>query len=98
MINKENIYNNLLRLVEVPSISGTIGEVKAAYRIEELLYEIPYFSLHRENVRLIPIEGDPFDRCIVTAYLDLEPDCPETVILTGHYDVVDVEEYGSDAP
>mgnify|MGYP000946302663 FL=1 len=41
MINKENIYNNLLRLVEVPSISGTIGEVKAAYRIEELLYEIP---------------------------------------------------------
>lgn len=94
MINKENIYNNLLRLVEVPSISGTIGEVKAAYRIEELLYEIPYFSLHRENVRLIPIEGDPFDRCIVTAYLDLEPDCPETVILTGHYDVVDVEEYG----
>lgn len=94
MINKENIYNNLLRLVEVPSVSGTIEEVKAAYKIEELLYEIPYFNMHRENVRMIPIEGDPFGRCIVTAYLDLEPDCPETVILTGHYDVVDVEEYG----
>ena len=94
MINKENIYSNLVRLVEIPSVSGTIGEVQAAYRIEELLYEIPYFNLHRENVRLVPIEGDPFGRCIVTAYLDLEPDCPETVILTGHYDVVDVEEYG----
>lgn len=94
MINKENIYSNLVRLVEIPSVSGTIGEVQAAYRIEELLYEIPYFNLHRENVKLVPIEGDPFGRCIVTAYLDLEPDCPETVILTGHYDVVDVEEYG----
>ena len=94
MINKKNIYNNLLRLVEVPSVSGTAEEVQGAYKIEELLYEIPYFNLHKENVRLIPLEGDPFGRCIVAAYLDLEPDCRETVILTGHYDVVDVEEYG----
>lgn len=94
MINKDNIYKNLIRLVEVPSISGTIHEVEAAYKIQELLYEIPYFDLHRDQVKLIPLDNDPFGRYIVSAYLDLEPDCQETVILTGHYDVVDVDEYG----
>ena len=94
MINKENIYKNLLKLVEVPSVSGTLQEVLGAYKIQELLYEIPYFNLHRDEVKLIPLENDPFGRYIVSAYLDLEPSCQETVILTGHYDVVDVEEYG----
>lgn len=26
--------------------------------------------------------------------MELNPGCPDTVILTGHYDVVDVEEFG----
>lgn len=94
MIRKENIYKNMLRLVEVPSVSGTDKEVQAAYKLQELLYEIPYFDRHSDSVKLVPLENDPFGRCIVTAYLDLDPDCQDTVILTGHYDVVDVEEYG----
>lgn len=94
MINERSIYNNMLRLVEVPSVSGTVREVQAAYKLQELLYEIPYFERHKEAVKLIPLENDPFGRCIVIAYLDLDPNCPDTVILTGHYDVVDVEEYG----
>ena len=94
MISKENIYNNMIRMVKVPSVSGTIKEIQAAYKIRELLYEIPYFNQRKDAVKLVPLENDPFGRCIVTAFMDLNPDYQETIILTGHYDVVDVEEYG----
>lgn len=94
MIQKENIYKNMLRLIEAPSVSGTEDEMTAAYTLRELLYEIPYFNEHRENVRLVPLKDDPLNRSIVTAYLELKPECKDTVILTGHFDVVDVEEYG----
>lgn len=53
MINKENMYNNMLRMVEVPGVSGTESEKMTAYKIEELLREIPYFRDHPENVKLI---------------------------------------------
>lgn len=94
MVDKEMLYQNLARLVEAPSISGTEDEVLGAYRIKELLMELPYFRQHEENVILIPMEGDPFDRVIVAAYLECCPGNPDTVILTGHYDVVDIEEFG----
>jgi len=94
MIKKENIYRNLLTLVEIPSVSGTDQEILAAYRLRELLSEIPYFAENPDHIKLIPLENDPLKRCIVTAFMELAPDCPDTVILTGHYDVVDTEEYG----
>lgn len=94
MIDREKIYQNLVKLVAAPSISGTEDEVLGAYKIRELLMEIPYFREHEENVMLIPMEGDPFDRVIAAAYLECCPGNPDTVILTGHYDVVDIEEFG----
>ena len=57
MIDKENIYNNMLRMVEVPGVSGTKSEKMVAYKMEELLREIPYFRDHPENVKLIPLVG-----------------------------------------
>ncbi len=95
MIEKNRMYDNMKRLVEVPSVSGTEDEILAARKLEELLYEIPYFAEHKDNVRLVPLENDPFNRVIVTAYLECCPQSKKTVILTGHYDVVDVEEFGS---
>lgn len=94
MIDKNRIYDNMKRLIEVRGISGTDDEVEAAYKIQEILYEIPYFQQHKEKVELIPIEDDSFGRCIVTAYAECCPESKRTVILTGHYDVVDVEEFG----
>lgn len=94
MINGENIYKNTCRLVTAPSVSGTADEVSAAYKIQEMLYEIPYFNEHKENVFMVHIEGDPFGRTLIGAYLEMDPGNPNTVILTGHYDVVDIEEYG----
>ena len=95
MINRKKLYENMKRLVKVDSISGTAAEGAAAYELEAMLREIPYFKEHEENVMVLPVEGDPFQRAIVAAYLECDPDCPDTIILTGHYDVVDIEEYGS---
>ena len=94
MIDKQRLYNRMVRMVEAPSISGTPEEMTAARRIEELLYEIPYFQEHKDAVMRVPVKNDPLQRELVAAYLELAPGCPDTVILTGHYDVVDVDEFG----
>ncbi len=94
MIHKNNIYRNLIRLAAVPSVSGTEQEARAAYLLRDMLCDIPYFQRQPGNVRLIPLENDPLGRSIVTAFWENPSPCPDTVILTGHYDVVDVEEYG----
>ena len=95
MISKENLYNLMKALIKVPGVSGTPSEVPVAGAIKDLVMEIPYFRAHPENVRLVPVAKDHLGRSIVTAYMELAPESKETVILTGHYDVVDVEEYGS---
>lgn len=94
MINKERLYGNMKRMIEVPGVSGTETEKMTAYKVEEILREIPYFQEHPENVKMVPLVDDPLGRSIVTAFLELTPECGDTVILTGHYDVVDVEEFG----
>jgi arginine utilization protein RocB len=95
MILKENLYNLMKALIKVPGVSGTPSEVPVAGAIKDLVMEISYFKAHPENVKLVPVEKDHLGRSIVTAYMELAPESKETVILTGHYDVVDVEEYGS---
>ena len=95
MIDKVRMYDNMKRVVGVPGVSGTPAEKETAYKIQELLLEIPYFQQHREKVKLVPVADDSLGRSIVTAYLQCCPESRKTVILTGHYDVVDVEEYGN---
>ncbi|MDO5033574.1 MAG: M20/M25/M40 family metallo-hydrolase [Eubacteriales bacterium] len=94
-MDTERIYNDLLDLVRVQGISGTASESLTGERLLALLGEIPYFRDHPDHLYKIPVEGDPLGRFDVAAYLDLDPDSPEVVILTGHYDVVGVEEYGA---
>lgn len=94
MINKQRMYSNLARMVASPSISGTEAENSVTYVIEDILREIPYFQAHPDFVMRVPVEGDPLGRDLIAAYMELAPGSPDTIILTGHYDVVDVEEYG----
>ena len=94
MIDKKRMYETLNRLVKEPSISGTPAEQGVTYVIEEILRENPYFQAHPEHVLRVPVEGDPLGRDLIAAYMELAPGNPDTVILTGHYDVVDVDEYG----
>lgn len=94
MIDKDRLYDDLVRLVKAPSISGTAQEVTAAEKIEEILREIPYFKQNPEAVMSVAIDADPYGRKLTAAYLKAKEQTPGTIILTGHYDVVDVEEYG----
>lgn len=95
MIDKKRLYENMVRLIQVPGVSGTKEEAAVPYELRKMLLEIPYFKEHPENVMLVPVANDPFGRSIVAAFLECAQGCPDTLILTGHYDVVDLEEYGS---
>jgi len=94
MIDKKRIYDNLKKLVAVPGISGTESETETAAKLVELLSEIPYFKENSQYITVVPLMNDPFKRTVVTALYQSAEKTDKTIILTGHYDVVDVEEYG----
>ena len=57
-----------------------------------MLHELDYFKAHSENIFTVPVEGDPLGRYIVAALM-CGSAAGDTIILTGHYDVVDADEY-----
>ncbi len=92
MIDKANIRRNLSRLMAAKSISGTAEEIQGAEVILDMLHELDYFKAHSENIFTVPVAGDPLGRYIVAALM-CGSAAGDTIILTGHYDVVDADEY-----
>ena len=92
MIDKANIRRNLSRLMAAKSISGTADEIQGAEVILDMLHELDYFKAHSENIFTVPVAGDPLGRYIVAALM-CGSAAGDTIILTGHYDVVDADEY-----
>lgn len=92
MIDKANIRRNLSRLMAAKSISGTAEEIQGAEVILDMLRELDYFKAHSENIFTVPVAGDPLGRYIVAALMCGNA-AGDTIILTGHYDVVDADEY-----
>lgn len=81
-----------LRLVQVASITNTSGEVSFPDVLISVLREIPFFKSHPDHVYEFSIEEDPKGRRIVMA---LAPGTGSScIVLTGHYDVVDTNNYG----
>ena len=95
MSYKESIMNTMLELVAIPSVSGTDKENLATKKIYNMLKKMPYFKDHIENLKQIAIEGDPLNRSFISALYLSEKASEKTLILTGHSDVVDVEEFGN---
>ncbi|RAL25913.1 M20/M25/M40 family metallo-hydrolase [Thermoflavimicrobium daqui] len=92
---REEVYRMTQELVEHPSIVGTIGERNIAAQIYEMLGEIPYFQDHPAYLRLVPTIQDDHDRFNVMALLKgADGSKKETVILMGHMDTHDIENYG----
>ncbi|WP_270475020.1 M20/M25/M40 family metallo-hydrolase [Clostridium cochlearium] len=91
---KDKIMNTLLELVSVPGIAGTKSEGLTAEKTLSILEDIPYFQQHRENLNLIKIKSDPLNRSFVSALFCSSKPSKKTIILTGHLDVVDIEDYG----
>lgn len=92
--SRRGILELLIELVEIPSVSCTPAEADMGGFIHAKLSELPYFREHPENNSLNPIPDDPFGRSVVLAFAKAESPTPDTVILTGHYDVVGTGDYG----
>ena len=83
------------RLVAIPSVNGTAGERKIADAIQAYLREIPYFRENPELVITQELKNDPLGRCNVLALLKGgSGDERRTILLHGHIDTVDVDDYG----
>lgn len=93
-MNKDRLYQDFIQLLHVPGISGTRSEVLTAKKVLSLLEEMPYFQSHPAQLWRIPVPDDPLGRFDIAAYLELNPQAKKCVILSGHMDVVGVEEYG----
>ncbi|MER3483475.1 MAG: hypothetical protein C4332_10355 [Meiothermus sp.] len=79
-------------MVGFPSVTGTDGELEFAPFLRDLLGQHPYFQAHPEHLWLGRTKTDPFERYVL--YALVKGSGSQTVILTGHYDVVSVANYG----
>lgn len=93
-MNKDRLYQDFIQLLHVPGISGTRSEALTAEKVLSLLEKMPYFQSHPAQLWRIPVPDDPLGRFDVAAYLELNSRAKKCVILSGHMDVVGVEEYG----
>lgn len=91
---KERIYDTLKELVISPGISGTESENITSQKIYDILSDMPYFKENREQFGIEEIEGDPYGRKFVWGVVSGDENEKDTLILTGHFDVVGVEEFG----
>lgn len=95
----ERVYRLMLELVAIPSITGSAGgEVKCADFIYNRLSELDYFKKNPEDLRRIDLTPDPLNRVSICALVRASRPTKKTVILTGHFDVVDVDVCGSLRP
>ena len=93
-LNEKDLYRLLLDLVSIPSVSYSVEENRAAEFIARTLGELDYFRRNPSHLHLLPIEGDMLGRSAVAALVKSVPATERTVVITGHFDVVDAEACG----
>ncbi len=79
-------------LVRVASVTDTDGESRFGPWLREQLLSWPYFREHPDQVRVLRTVKDSRERYTLVALVRGQG--PQTVILTGHYDTVPVDNYG----
>ena len=95
---KEGILELLFRLVKVPSVTGTRGELRMEDEISAILKEMTYFQKHPDRIYRKEIVGDSLKRKAIAALYKGSNLTKKTIVLLSHYDVVGVEDYGRLAP
>ncbi|MTI66022.1 MAG: M20/M25/M40 family metallo-hydrolase [Firmicutes bacterium] len=93
-MDKKKIMNTMLQLVKKPGISGTESENLTVDKVYSLLKQIPYFNKNSNYVKKVHIKKDTLNRKFVSAFYKSKTNTKKTIILTGHTDVVGVEEFG----
>ncbi|GAA0724553.1 M20 family metallopeptidase [Clostridium malenominatum] len=91
---KDKIMDTLLKLVEMQGIAGTEDENLTANRIHEIISEIDYFKENKDKLQILDVTGDPLKRHFVSALFCSSEPSNNTIVITGHLDVVDVEDFG----
>ncbi len=87
----ETVRNYTVRLVNVRGISPHQAENTVAQTVLDLLTEGDFADAYTA-VGLNPLEGDPYQRHNVYAFLRGES--KRTIVLLGHFDTVDTQDYG----
>ncbi len=87
---QNNIYSTLLELCNVPSVSPNVEtENNVADLIYEKISSNDYFKKNPELIKLAAIDDDPNPRKLVFGVVKSDLQVEETIILTGHFDVVE---------
>ena len=96
-MNKDSrLYRRLLKIASIPSVSpSSEGENQAAQALYDELAQTDYFKENPDDLKLIPLLGDRFNRHFVFGMVRAPKPTSETVVLLGHMDVVSVEMFGS---
>jgi arginine utilization protein RocB len=81
-----------IALTEIPSVTGTADEAGFAERLVDLLRADPLFADRPDDVWTIPVPGGPHARSCVCVLLRGQG--ARTVVLTGHFDTVGIDDYG----
>lgn len=92
---REDVLFFTKQLVEIPSVVNTDGEREISQVIYTLLASFPYFMDHPDYIIKQPTILDDIERYNVVAFVK-GTKCPseQTVILMGHVDTVDIEDFG----
>jgi len=89
---KESLYQQLLELVAIPSITGTDGEIEMAQRLRDSLAGEAYFQAHPKHLQLT--QGPDGLRHSLVALVRTAGETDRTVLCISHFDVVDTDVYG----
>ena len=93
---EERIMEILKTLVSMKSVSCSTVEQEPAEWFAGFFKAMPYFEKHPEDTGLYEIPDDPYGRKI--PYALIRGKKKDTVLLSGHFDVVSTEEYGKAEP
>jgi arginine utilization protein RocB len=83
-------------LLSWTSVTGTAGERDFPHKLAALIRHEGYFHDHPTDVHLLPVPNDSAGRSSLLALARGKG--TEAVILTGHFDVVPIDDYGELAP
>lgn len=90
---EKRIFEILTALTSMKSLTGSAAECAPARWFVEFFRAMPYFQKHPEDTGAYAIPDDPFGRSVPYALLRGKRE--DTVVLSGHFDVVPAEEYGA---
>ncbi|MCR5826254.1 MAG: M20/M25/M40 family metallo-hydrolase [Oscillospiraceae bacterium] len=90
---EKRILEILSALVSMKSLTCSEREREPAQWFVDFFRSMPYFQRHPELTGAYAIPGDPYGRSV--PYALLRGSGADTVVLSGHFDVVSSEEYGT---